>query len=222
MKSLLTLLTLSLLTTQAMANELTTAHCDHPSHGLATLGDEYYDLDDRYQISEENRESLHAFYQQLEGRWHGDMIDRPCTRKNDETPKRARYYELKKATADIDHNGMLIIRAEQHPYEPVDGNHRYEPIRLNSRIDFWPGKDLSALEFLDENTVTAVSHYRQKNHGVQRRYQGTTKAGMRRHTTSLRERQVTLMLQGDTLLIQSRWYINGYFTGTESFKLTRK
>ncbi|MBX2886619.1 MAG: hypothetical protein KTR32_42110, partial [Granulosicoccus sp.] len=121
-------------------------------------------------------------------------------------------YQIKKATGEVNHDGMFIIRAEKHPHEPVDGHNRYEPIRLENRIDFWPGKDLSALEFLDANTVTAISHHRQKNRGSKL---GTGPA------TSLRERQDTLMLEGDTLLIQTRWYINGYFTGTESLKLTR-
>ncbi|MBX2823428.1 MAG: hypothetical protein KTR33_01785, partial [Gammaproteobacteria bacterium] len=138
MRTLLTILALSSLAGTSIATEFVTEYCEQPSHGLATLGDEYYDLTDRYQITEENRDSLQAFYQQLEGRWSGAMIDRPCTRKNDHTPKLARFYQIKKATGEVNHDGMFIIRAEKHPHEPVDGHNRYEPIRLENRIDFWP------------------------------------------------------------------------------------
>lgn len=213
MRTLLTLLAGSLITANAAASQPATEYCEQPSQGLVSLGDTYYNIADRYQVTDENRETLQAFYQQLEGRWSGEIIDQPCTRRNADTPKLPRYYELKQATGEINHKGMLIIRGEKHPFEPVDGQHRYEPIRLDSRIDFWPGKDLSVVEFIDKNTVTSISHYNQRNLG--------NTLGLR-PATSVRERQDTLMLQGDTLLVQTRWYINGYFTGTESMKLTRR
>ncbi len=196
----------------AAAVKLTTDICETPSYGRAALGEDYYDLTP-FSISAETSAALNDFYEKLQGRWSGEMIDRPCTRMTDDHPREPKHYLLDNTTTDLQDNGLFILRTEKKRIEPRPGSGKHKIVAVvpNTRLDFLPGKDLSALEMPDSNTVTAVARYQQRNAASQ----GTSR-------TSLRERQDTLMLVGDTLLIQTRWYINGYYTGTESLRLTRQ
>jgi len=200
------------------AYEVTDEFCETPSHGRLTLGDDYYDLAQHYTITAQTSSELHAFYQRLEGRWSGEMIDRPCTRLDDRHPRQAKYFLLPEVNGTLRDDGLFILRTEKQQIAlrrgqvPTGKRQRIVSVTPNARIDFLPGGDLTALEMPDANTVTAISRYQQRNQN--------SASGIR---TSLRERQDTLLLLGDdTLLVQTRWYVNGYYAGTESLHLTRQ
>jgi len=201
-----------LLPTSISAFQITSDICETPSHGRATLGHDYYDLSQYYVISDESSAALNAFYARLEGRWTGEMIDRPCTGIKDEHPREPKHFLFEDITTDLRDDGLFILRGEKKRIELRSGSKRSNVVSImpSSRIDFLPGRDLSALEMPDDNTVTAVARYQQRN-----------AASQNTPRTSLRERQDTLILVDDTLLIQTRWYINGFYTGTESLRLTR-
>lgn len=195
--------------------------CGTQSHGRQVLGVSYYQQALDYQADAAKAAPLTKFYERLQGRWQGELIDTACQRSSSASGvDTARHYLLDDVQTELLANGMLIFRADKHLIRKHEGSSRYRVVSMTpeSRFDFAPVEGLSALEFIDSNTMTAVSHYRQRN-GTHAMLAGQSAASDLQLSTggfsNLRERQDTLMLDGNTLLIETHWFVNGYYSGTD-------
>ena len=202
--------------------------CETQSYGRQVLGVSYYQQALDYQADAAKAAPLTKFYERLQGRWQGELIDTTCKRSGSTSDvDTTRHYLLDDVHTELLANGMLIFRADKHQIRKHEGSSRYRVIAMTpeSRFDFAPIEGLSALEFVDSNTVTAVSHYRQRN-GTHSVLAGQSAASDLQLSSggfsNLRERQDTLVLDGNTLLIETHWFVNGYYSGTESYRLKRR
>lgn len=188
--------------------------CEAPSTELLRLGDAYYNLEPERPLASGDIQLLNQFYQRLQGRWVGSLDDNYCSGVGESARMETKAYLLKRVEAELHHKGSLIFKSERHLVEERKGSSRTRSVSIkpSSRMDFWPGNEVSSLQIENENTVTMTSKFRQNN--------SVNTFGQRLST--FRERQDRLLLSENSLRIETRHFSNGYFTGYEITDLIRR
>ncbi len=189
--------------------------CNSESPRLQSLGEAYYEMEMPYNSAsrvsgnrDSIKESLNKFYQKLEGRWYGAMVDNYCQKDNGQSTPKMKLYALDKVLAEFDHRDQLILKRSKERVQFRNGQLKTISKEVETRERFITAAELQKVRFISDNSVSM--NWRQ-------RLRAQPSASV-----VFRERQDTLTLENNRLKIQSDWFINGTYSGTETTLLQRR
>lgn len=193
--------------------------CNTPSERLELLGNDYYHIETPVKHQRVEIEALDKFYDALEGTgWTGTMVDAVCLGNRDTQRVEKHHYAIEWLDNEITFKGTLRMRMERVRLDIRHGKSRAVSL-TQTKDDFLKASDLLSIEQLDENTIRLNRRYRQAQNDPLFSTTGTSLALV---NTFLRERSDTLMLNGKDLEIQTDWYTNGRYAGTQKTVLERR
>ena len=190
--------------------------CDAPSPTLLRLGEErYYNLAPvKAALTAGEIDQLQKLYDHLQGRWRGEWNDNYCVAGGDNAGLRINSRQLRRVTANLRQHGQLSFRAD------------------GLMLDLAAASELTSLEFQGKETVVMTWRSPRGTHShpysvsdntsdQDDSEQPTDKPGEKLRQPALRERHDTLSLQDNKLRLETRWFINGFYSGRELTTLHR-
>lgn len=226
---------LTLLSHVAYANAL---DCYAPSPNLTTFGDAYYDLENTSVLSDETKNKINTFFGALAGQWKGNAQAIECS-----GPDRAPQIKSSDATitarARIDSVMGLSVNANKHYVQEnikksellallgnsavfnveLAGDHhlvfseKYR--RLNTPLKKQnPNATSSNLKTII-NKITGNTKAENTTTENTAKETTTTKTPEAKRLSRITETIFNIILENNSLMISSSYYINGVFTGAE-------
>lgn len=233
-KALKLLLTALLLNTAFFANYAIASECYEPSPNLENLGDKYYDFDNIKTFSDEEKDKLTSFFNQLTGKWKGKSVLIDCFGPDNAAEKKYRNASIK-----TDHqrnaNGGLTINVNQKMIE--------DSVNLSESVTLLEPSNTFEFEFISDNHLTFSEKFRRSNFAkkintnvatsntqtiinkiksnitnVVSTSKPKTKEAQKTQTRLI-EIIYDIKLDNGTLTLLRSYYTNGVFTGEEAWSM---
>lgn len=232
---------LTLLSNFAYAHDVA---CYQPSPNLRHLGAAYYDLEKTSDLSQEEKNRIHAFFNAISGNWKGDARTIDCR-----GPDSASQIKMREAAVSahihLDSIASLSIDANKHFIE--DSVKQSEHLALLGHSPFFGLEFDDALIFsekyrrlnqpIQKTIPNPVQKPKQSNSeepssnlntiinkitGNEKDEETSTKKPAAKKLSRMTETIYNIYLENGLLIISRAYYTNGVFTGTEIWRLSRE
>lgn len=154
-KALKLLLTTLLLNTVFFANYAVASDCYAPSPNLENLGDKYYDFDNIKTFSDEEKDKLASFFNQLSGKWKGKSVLIDCFGP-DNAPEKKYRNAIIKTDNQRNASGSLSISVNQKIIE--------DRVNVSESVTLLEPSNIFEFEFIDVNHLVFSEKFRRANY----------------------------------------------------------